>query len=115
LGDGKAIPLGEARIQQDDAERSLLLFCLAQCEQRLSTASAENGLRVPSPEQTSQNSQAGGVIVHHQHLLALKVGWRSFFPGWRGRMKAGGEVKGASLADFALQPDLAAHHFDQSR
>jgi hypothetical protein len=72
-------------------------------------------LGVPLPEQASQNPQAGWVVVHHKYLQAMKVGLWRFFPAWRGRAKAGGKVKRASLPYFALQPDFPAHHLDQSR
>ena len=116
-GNGKAIHLGHVRVEQHERERLALFPGLCESGECLRPAVDHGGPHLPATEHILENASVGGIVIDHEHReIAYRDLRHGLGRGLRGMpdRKADGEAECAAPSDFAVDPELSSHQFDEA-
>src|SRR5437899_1169526 len=113
-GEFIAVHVRQSVIQKHDSERRLCPLRLCQDFRHRFAALGFVRLDVPSFQRVHEDAAADRMVFHHQSPQLLEID-RPLFALRHGlKAEAYREVKNASLARLAFDPDLSVHHFHQT-
>ena len=113
--DFEAIHVGHVHVEQDEVERLSLPMRASEEHEAIRSARREHAVRAPLQQHVVENAAISGVVVDDQHPMLGQVE-RRVSNHHLARFRQGrSDVEAAAEADFALQPDPAAHHRNQLR
>src|SRR6267378_2875400 len=113
-GEFIAVHARESVVQKHQSERRLCPLRLFQDFHHGFAALGFVRLDVPSFQRVHEDAAADRMVLHHQSPQRLEIDNPLF--AWRHRLQAetSREVKNASLARLAFDPDLSVHYFHQT-
>src|SRR5947209_4753548 len=113
-GEFIAVHVRQSVIQKHDSERRLCPLRLCQDFRHRFAALGFVRLDVPSFQRVHEDAAADRVVFHHQSPQLLEIDRPLFALRHDLQAEAYREVKNASLARLAFDPDLSVHHFHQT-